>query len=386
MRIAFCADLHLANHRRFGGEVRSGINARANLCLVALDKAVKTCEGEKVDALFVCGDLFDGVRPEPQIIAAAARIFSEEASFPVYLLRGNHEMVSTDTGDHSLGPLEAMPDVFVVEEAQIVTIGAASKEPVEVFAVPFFPGSHAEKLPGILKSLAVQGEQRESPPASTRLLALHSGISDDKTEAWLQKAQDSIPAAALADLMHEHGITVAVAGHWHKHRAWDFYWPDGPLSQTARITQLGALCPTGWDNPGVEGYGTLGIWDSRKDADRVPLLTIPGPRFLVGADGALGAVKDGHKVFVKWPSATPDEEQYARTLLAKLKKEGSIVDGEVESDRHESEVAARSAAMVARSADTLAEALAAYVAEMPLPEGVERSAVLARAKRYLEGA
>jgi hypothetical protein len=390
MKIAFLADVHVGNHKRFGGEVRSGINARANLCLNVLSSAVVRA-GEVADYLFICGDLFDGVRPEPQIIAAVADVL-HEGGIPIYLLRGNHEMVSTDAGDHSLGPLEVVPDVEgVIEEPTRIRLESVpddrGKEVVEVFAVPFLPGSHATKLPGILKSLAVQGgQQGESPPASTpRLLALHSGISDDKTDLWLKNTPDSIPAGTLADLMHEHGVGLAFAGHWHKHRSWEFAMVPGGVESCKRIIQLGALCPTGWRDPGVEGYGTLAIWDSRKDADKATLLAVPGPRFLVGAGEVEAANKQGHKVFVKWPAISAEEEAGAQVVLASLKKRGAIVGGEVEQDRCDSEVAARTAASVARSADTLAEALAHYVEEMPLPEEVDRAAVLERAKRYLEG-
>jgi len=30
--------------------------------------------------------------------------------------------------------------------------------------------------------------------------------------------------------------------------------------------QLGALCPTGWDNPGLDGYGTVAFLDGEGDA------------------------------------------------------------------------------------------------------------------------
>lgn len=385
MRIAFLADVHVANHKRLGGEAHSGINARANRCLVTLDAAIKACK-DTADVLVVCGDLFDSVRPEPQIIAAVASILGDTEQ-DIYLLRGNHEMVSDDPGDHSLGPLAALPGVHVVEEPTLLK-WAHLESTIELLAVPFYPGSHEAALPGILESALVQGGERGgSPPASPlRLLALHSGIRDKLTEAWLQKAPDSIDASALYDLMVKHGISAAVAGHWHKHRAWDFTAPeDEDATDTRRIAQLGALVPTGWNNPGVEGYGTVAFWDSKHGNGKLSYLTVPGPRFLIGASEAEAAEKAHHKVFVRWPTLTPEEEKDAVAALAKLKKSGVIVGGEVEQDRADSEIAARSAAMVARSADTLAEALAAFVAEMPLPEGVSRESVLEKAKRYLEG-
>lgn len=380
MRLAFIADVHVANHKRLGGEVRSGINARANLCLVTLDAACTACKD--ADAVIICGDLFDSVRPEPQIIAAVANIL-RDLNRETFILRGNHEMQSTDTGDHSLGPLEALDDVRVVEESDLLRWEGAG---VEVMAVPFHPGSHEARLPRILETALVQGGQRKAGTSlPLRLLALHSGIRDKLTEAWLQKAPDSIDVGVLYDLMVKHGIRATVAGHWHKHRAWELLRSDEDAADVRWVAQLGALVPTGWNNPGVEGYGTVAFFDTSFPSKGLTYVSVPGPRFLIGASEVEKASKQGNKVFVRWPTLTPEEEKDAVAALAKLKKNGDIVSGEVEPDRVESETAARSAAQVARSADTLAEALAAFVKEMALPEGVSREAVLARAKAYLEG-
>jgi hypothetical protein len=59
---------------------------------------------------------------------------------------------------------------------------------------------------------------------------------------------------------------------------------------------------------------------------------------------------------------------------------------EDQADLHEAEVATRAAAGAARGKDTLDEALAAFVAEMPLAEGVEREAVLKRCRAFLKDA
>lgn len=342
MKLAFIADAHVANHHRFGGAMRGGLNDRARLCFDTLARAVDCCEERGVDALFVCGDLFDSVRPEPQVIAAVANIMAHR-SHDTYLLRGNHEMQSDEPGDHSLGPLGSL-GMTIIEEPKTIRLSTR----VEVFAVPFFPGSHAEKLPGILKSLAVQGGQRGSstPASSLRLLALHSGISDDQTEPWLARSPDSLAARALFALMKEHGIEGAFAGHWHKGGAW--------FDVTRSIAQIGALCPRGWNDPGADGYGAVVVYDTEAGSTtRITRREIPGPRFF---DAPAPPVEQGYTPFVREPAPS----------------------------RVEAEVAARSAAMVARSADTLAEALAAFVNEMPLPEGVSREAVLERAKRYLE--
>jgi hypothetical protein len=45
------------------------------------------------------------------------------------------------------------------------------------------------------------------------------------------------------------------------------------------ILQGGALCSTGFDNPGLHGYGTLAFWDT--DEHRLSWQEMPGPRFCV---------------------------------------------------------------------------------------------------------
>lgn len=386
MRLAFLTDVHVANHRKFGGEVKAGINERANQCLWTLHRACEVVAKEDCDALFILGDLFDGTRPEPQIIAAVGDALSE-ACCTTYALRGNHEMVSAESGDHSLGPLALGDQVRVIDETTVVR---EEGWPAEVICVPYLTANFSERLPGILKNACAQGDRKEgSPPASpTRLLALHAGISDEKTEAWLRGAHDSIEASALCDAMRDNAVDVALAGHWHQHRAWEFAAAVGDEVAVRRVVQVGALCPTGFNNPGASGYGVVAFWDSAKPS-AIRYVEVAGPRFLiVPQDEAVGTdrvverlSKEGCKVFVKLQPAEEDVPK-AQAWAARLKHD--LAGVEVEPDQQDAEVAARAAASVARSADTLAEALTAFVKEMPLPEGVDRAAVLTAARSYLE--
>jgi hypothetical protein len=45
------------------------------------------------------------------------------------------------------------------------------------------------------------------------------------------------------------------------------------------IMQIGSLCPTGWDNAGLDGYGTVALWDT--DTQALTWRVLPGPRFCV---------------------------------------------------------------------------------------------------------
>jgi len=347
-RLAFITDVHLGNHKRLGGPTEASLNERCRDGLAVLENAVALATDKECEALVILGDLFDRADPLPQLVAAVMRILERFPGQTVALV-GNHEQVSTAPGDHALAPLDddeslarviELPGTFLVNKT------------TALLAVPFQPGDARDWLPQALTYLA----ERTDPVAKRRVLALHLGLSDDTTPAFLRGAHDSYDAQALADLCKEHGIGWVFAGNWHERKSWRVAWPSGSkLNHLLRIEQVGALVPTGFDNPGLDAYGGMCILDtSRKDGE-VERLTLPGPRFVkVAKDETPPKVPTGCRLYV-------DE----------------VIDSKV------SKAAAKAAAQAARSAVTLEQALAKFVEKMPLDDGVDRQAVLAAAKGYL---
>lgn len=365
MRLAFCADLHIGNHRRFGGPVVAGLNTRCRLALKTLGGAVAAAQDAGCEALVVLGDLFDTSRPEPQIIAAVQDVVKD---MPLIVLLGNHDQVSAEPGDHALGPLA--PVASIVETPQILSMGA-----VELWTIPFRPGRAVDWLPQVMAE--VQGDSRSGgQPPPVRVLALHLGLQDDSTAPWLKESHDSVPVDLVDQLMQKYRISLAFAGNWHDQKQW---------TRTGIITQVGTLCPTGWDNPGMKGYGGLAVLDT----ERIPVVSlkeIPGPRFVtLRSVAGPWPSREENQVFVKL-IAPPDFMDTAGKWIQNEKDARRIFDGEVEPEGTEERVAAITAAQTARSATTLDEAIAGFVGEMPLPEGVKRDSVLARVKQYLGGA
>lgn len=356
-RIAFAADIHVGNHKRHGGPIVAGMNDRCRLVIATLRRAVELAEQRQCERLYVLGDLFDTVRPEPQVITAVQNAL--RGGLEIRLLMGNHDQVSTTKNDHALGPLEAVGGVDVIDETELHGFGGD----IEIIAVPFRPGPAAEWFPPAVEEMAAHLSTR-SDQWIGRLLVFHLGIEDEHTQAFLKGAHDSIPKDTVAQLMSKLDIDVALAGNWHSHRTWN----------ARSIIQVGTLCPTGWDNPGFEGYGRVAIYDSQ--FRKVTFEEIPGPRFSIAkSDGdieeAMAHVAERNRVYVR------DEYGYGGAPLEGLAaRELSVGQADVKS-------AARMAAGAARSATTLDEALANFVEEMPLEEGVDRAAVLGRVKGYL---
>lgn len=370
MKIANVADVHMANHRILGGEVKAGINRRGQLVLNALDRAYDVAIGEGCEVMVINGDLTDTSRPPAQHLAALQKICGKLRTI---ILKGNHDMESVEPGDHSLGPLA--PVAQVVEAPTKIRLGKTGVDAVELWAVPFRPGRAAEWLPTVLAE--VQGSPASGGPASpTKVLALHLGLQDGKTPPWLDGAHDSVKVEQLAELCVKHGLTAVYAGNWHEPKTW--------AMGGVQVVQIGTLAPTGWDNPGL-GFGTMAIFDSKRPAAG-KVLAVPGPRFLDNADDAKKALEQGCTPFVRLRAA-PEEMDVARATEELLHKAGAEV--EIVPDAGEAQARLRQAAGVARSADTVADAVAAYVKTMPIPEEEQedpesfRAALLERVKGYM---
>lgn len=363
MRIAFVADVHLGNHRRFGGPVVAGLNTRARMALGTLRAARARAEQMRADAFVVLGDLFDTSKPEPQLLAETQRAFDETGPGQPILLLGNHDQNSTTPGDHALGPLS--PLAHIVEVPSVLNWGDT-----DLWCVPFQPGRAADWLPNALAGLSKQSGHK----VQRRVLTLHLGLSDTDTPPWLRDAHDAVPASLVGELCREYGLQAAFAGNWHNPAEWDF---DG-----VKVIQPGTLCPTGWDNPGGD-YGRVYIYDS--DTRAVEHAVIPGPRFLKLKYPTTEPIESGQQTFVRWV-ASAEYATDAQETLRVAQEKALCAGGEVVLDDAEASAAAKTAATVARSAETLDAALAGYVKEMPLVDGVDRAAVLALCKQYLGGA
>lgn len=370
-RIALVADVHLANHRKFPGQTVSGLNQRAREALSVLANSVQLALAEKCAAYVVLGDLLDVDRPEPQLIAAAQDIFAHarDSGMPVYLMLGNHEQQSASEGDHALGPFR--PVATVIEQPTVVDIAGVS-----LGLIPFRTGAASAWLEKAVRDLFT-----DVPPfGGGRVLGVHLGIADDDTPAFLKSAHDAIHVTKLMDAAREVNVTQVFAGNWHNRARWMGTAPD------PNVFQVGALVPTGWDNPGLRGYGGVALYDSADESVRID--TLPGPRY-VKADSLdelekLANLPTKHTslyVASKLPRA---DILAGLSVLDELKTSGKVVAGGILPDDEEAREASRAAARAAATSTSLDEALANYIEKMDPGEGVARAEVLRLSQTYLD--
>lgn len=370
MRIAFCADVHVGNHRRHGGPVSSGLNLRCRAVIASLRDAMTRVAALDIP-MVVLGDLVDSSRVEPQILAEIQRVCLGvwEGEPKLTFLLGNHDQNSTDPGDHALGVLSSV--AHIVESPAIVRVGPG----VELALVPHMPGD-----PTVRPDVVFPRRDHKVK----RVMGIHRGIADASTPPYLRGLNYN-EASAWAG---SHGADAVFAGDWHERRSWTFNDTETPPGWRGfpSVHQCGALVPTGWDNPGFGSYGKVLVYDT--DSREIETLDIPGPRFVKARTMAeiksatSRAEQEGSSLYLQ-VIATPTEAGSATALVEQIRERGQCVACEVETENPGALAAARAAAEVARSGSSLEESLAGFVSEMTLEPGVDRGAVLARSRSLL---
>ena len=280
MNLAVIFDPHFWTFRRHGGPLVKGINRRGSLCLDVGRRVVETAN-RKSASLIVAGDLVDSAGPVSPQFAHALRETLGECGQSVTLMLGNHDM--TADGDHSLGVYTQRDDWTDVQVCDDICFSHGSNflsaTPLgldDVCLVPF------------------HRDIRDARVRDVPLVIAHFGVYDDSFPAWAKKAKGAWHVNALLAFMKERNIKCLLAGDWHGRAIWNKR--NGTVikhsasttciseiqidrNDSYLIMQGGALCPTGFDNPGLHGYGTLAFWDT--DEHRLSWQEMPGPRFCV---------------------------------------------------------------------------------------------------------
>ena len=362
------ADVHVGNHKQFGGSVHGSINHRCSQILDALQSAVDTV-ARLNGVLVIAGDLIDVVRPEAQILARLQDIL---LPVPTVIVKGNHESCSNERGDHALGPLRAF--ATVVEEPAVLSLDEGDGDAVNLWCVPARPDAAEGWLPGVMEELS--SARAKMNPDAADLMAVHLGISDAGTAKFLRNVNDQIPSGTLAKLCAEHGVRFVMAGNWHKRQAWHL---DG-----VHIQQLGALVPTGWNNPGLEGYGGMSIYTRGE----VEMAEVQGPRFVkvVGGraevDEVIAMAENSPQLYMEVhtdPANVDPLSDYLDSVIAG----GHLAARRVVGLRTRKDIAAKRAVASAKAAGSVSGSLEGFVTSMPLDEDLDRDKVLSLSRDIL---
>jgi hypothetical protein len=340
----FFADLHVGNHRVLGGPFQAGINKRCRDLLGVYSAVLHAADDADAD-LFSLGDLIDTTHPPPQVLTALQKAHWSVPGVRAHLMMGNHERVSATMHDDSLSPLGSeLPHARVYREPTRVTSGS-----LRVGLVPFDSGPASSWLED-----AVAEVMRSGP---VDVLCLHLGLRDASfTAPWAQAADDAVDVDLLDRICGAHGIRLVLAGNWHTHRVFQ--------GQHATMVQLGALAPTGFDNPGLEGYGLAALVRRGAAGPELSFISIRGPRFLqLRASDDLSVLASEDGLVYGSVAATPAELADVRQRIDHLRvgSQARVVVDKVETAKQ-----AQQAGAYARQAESLEQAVMLYMRPLQL--------------------
>lgn len=248
-RFFFVADVHVGNHTLQGGASVCGINDRCQDHLRALAQAVELAKAENA-TLVICGDLFDVAKPTPQVVAAVMNVLARGGD--IIVLVGNHDRVTDASGDHACAPLTFLGNVSVVDEPTKRSVGG-----VNIAFLP--PPPRGTKM----KDWATANSDILY---KTHIIVAHCGIITEKTPPFLTGSEGALTIAQANTLLSKclPGARMYV-GDWHTRMT------------SGAVEQIGALCPTGWDNAteyeGHTYYGWISCAEVDPKSDKVTRLT-----------------------------------------------------------------------------------------------------------------
>jgi DNA repair exonuclease SbcCD nuclease subunit len=358
MKLAVIADVHLASHRRFGGE--GPVNNRATDILSALHSIRPRLLERGVHMLAVAGDFYDTDKPPPQLIAEVQSWLDSMKPLEVTFIAGNHDRRSNVGGDHALAPLYGRARIFDCPGS----LG-------NVLYVPFRTAPRGWWAEDVL-----QFEPDGSRDYAVAVIVTHIGVEFGDTPFFLQGKDDSLPVDAIGHTALQLGAHTVVCGNYHK--------PCVQMSASGvNVIQCGTFTPAGWDDPGLD-YGHVVIVDTEMSG-WFEVVKIPGPRFIHGNTQDWRDVRESGPrqcvVYVRVPVG-PHESlpgEYLREERMGTVTLDRVVDTELR------KLNAQAAVASARDEASFREALTAFLAKTEVPEGTSREAVEARVLRYMRG-
>ncbi len=95
LKIVHCADIHIG--ASFGRLPSALSSVRAEEQRAAFSEMVNYCKEKSVDALLICGDLFDSPKPLKKDAEFVKKALASLSPIPVFIISGNHDYMCPDS-------------------------------------------------------------------------------------------------------------------------------------------------------------------------------------------------------------------------------------------------------------------------------------------------
>lgn len=199
IRLLHLADAHL-------GAAYSGFEpvaeARRKEVLEAFRRLPEAAEEHAVHAVIVCGDLFDGSKPDERLVAAVREVSRslQESGRPVFAIPGNHDSSSLNPSLYE----NALPGAHIFTEPVFTEPAIADTEagPLSVYGFAYDRRSESDPL----------SSYRRSDTPGVHVVLLHGAVPD--APHWGEPSSLRLPTEELAGLDADY---VAL-GDYHRFR------------------------------------------------------------------------------------------------------------------------------------------------------------------------
>jgi exonuclease SbcD len=237
IRILHFADLHVGMERHGRIDPTTGLNSRVMDFLRRLSDLSAYAIAKDVDMVIFAGDAYKNRDPNSTYRREFSWRIKELADrgIPVVLIPGNHDLPAVSARASSIEVFDTLevPNVYVFDRDQLVTLQTKRDVPIQIAAVPYPLTSEllsneeyrsvslekldhlvSEKLEVIIRDLAQQAQKQPDIPA---VLVGHFSVDDARmgSERGIMVGRDVVVSrSVLADSAWDY---VAL-GHIHKHQ------------------------------------------------------------------------------------------------------------------------------------------------------------------------
>lgn len=387
MKLAHFADLHLG-FRRYTRQTAQGINQREADVATAFRRAIDGIAAAKPDAVLVAGDVFHSVRPSNPAILDSFNQFRRLGELlpdaPIIILAGDHDTPrSVETGT-ILTLFEAHPNVHVVahEPRRLVFDGLD----LSVFCVPHAaircsPRPEMRPEAGVQWNvLLTHGEVAGVIPGDRSMVEYGGALvepGDLHADQWsyvalghYHVAQQVAPNAWYAGSLEYVGLN-----------------PWGELRESNRL---------GWGE--AKGWLSVTLKSGRPGVEFVPVEMARRHMDLEPIDGAGKEAQEIDRLIAAGVDGIPNglDDQVVRQVLLNVSRHVSRDLDHAAIREHKAKAlhyhldirrptVRREVGIGAPGTrQTLDELVTAYLERRDLPRGVERAALVALGRRYLE--
>lgn len=201
-KILFMADIHMSNRLPYAKPVEGGLTDRLQDQLELWKWLNEYIRDEKVDALYILGDLFDRSLVDPVTLTETVNAVVD-CECMVFLLAGNHDANSAKGSRYIVEVFDAMrkKNVVTIGQPYHPTLLDLKPNLVKFWSIPFLPaddtGAHIEKI------------RREwISEDDINILLLHNSILGAEHRKWI------CDQGLDADFVCE-DFDLVLSGHFH---------------------------------------------------------------------------------------------------------------------------------------------------------------------------